>query len=45
MDFTYADRADTQLLNVILWKDAMGGQPIPYWLLMKHKSTRKDDDD
>ena len=24
MDFRHADRADTQKLNVILWKDAMG---------------------
>jgi len=26
MDFSHADRADAQKLNVILWKDAMGGR-------------------
>ncbi len=44
MDFTHADRADTQKLNVILWKDAMGSKPVPPMLLEKRK-LRKDDDD
>ena len=26
MDFRHADRAPTQKLNVILWKDAMGDE-------------------
>lgn len=29
LDFTHADMADTQTLNVILWRDAMGGKPLP----------------
>ena len=44
MDFTHADRADTQKLNVILWKDAMGSKPVPAMLLEKRK-FKKDDDD
>jgi hypothetical protein len=45
MDFTHEDRADTQKLNVILWKDAMGDQPVPAVLLEKRKKSKKDDDD
>jgi DNA-binding beta-propeller fold protein YncE len=44
MDFRHADRAPTQALNVILWKDAMGDQPVPAMLLEKRK-IKKDDDD
>ena len=29
MDFSHADMADTQKLNVILWRDAKGNLPIP----------------
>jgi DNA-binding beta-propeller fold protein YncE len=29
LDFTHADMADTQTLNVILWRDAMGNKPLP----------------
>ena len=29
MDFTHADRAPVEKLNVILWKDAMGDAPVP----------------
>lgn len=45
MDFRHADRADTQKLNVILWKDAMGAQPIPAMLKERRKTKTKDDDD
>jgi hypothetical protein len=30
---------------VILWKDAMGDQPVPALLLEKRKKLKKDDDD
>ena len=29
MDFSHADRAPVEKLNVILWKDAMGDAPVP----------------
>jgi len=45
MDFTHADHADTQKLNVILWKDAMGDKPVPAMLTQKRAKVRKDDDD
>ncbi len=45
MDFTHADRADAQKLNVILWQDAMGDTPVPGMLTEKRKKARKDDDD
>ena len=45
MDFTHEDRADPQKLNVILWKDAMGDQPVPVLLTEKRKKQKKDDDD
>jgi hypothetical protein len=45
MDFSHADRADTQALNIILWKEAMGNKPIPHEFLVKHKESRNDDDD
>ena len=45
MDFTHADRADAQKLNVILWQDAMGNQPVPGMLTEKRKKAKKDDDD
>jgi hypothetical protein len=43
MDFTHEDRADPRKLNVILWKDAMGGAPVPA-MLAHPASARKDDD-
>jgi len=44
MDFTHEDQADTQKLNAILWRDAMGNTPLPPSL--RHpKPTRKDEDD
>jgi len=45
MDFTHADRADSDKLNIILWQNAMGQTPIPPQLLVKHKKPKKDDDD
>jgi YVTN family beta-propeller protein len=45
MDFTHADRAPADKLNVILWKDAMGDAPVPGQLLEKLKKAKKDDDD
>jgi DNA-binding beta-propeller fold protein YncE len=45
MDFRHADRADTQKLNVILWKDAMGNAPVPAMLTQQRVKVRKDDDD
>jgi DNA-binding beta-propeller fold protein YncE len=45
MDFTHADRAPVEKLNVILWKDAMGDAPVPAQLLQKVKKAKKDDDD
>jgi DNA-binding beta-propeller fold protein YncE len=45
MDFRHADRADTQKLNIILWKDAMGTKPVPAMLKTRPKKTQKVDDD
>jgi len=45
MDFRHADRADAQKLNVILWKDAMGGAPVPAMLKDRHKKIARDNDD
>jgi DNA-binding beta-propeller fold protein YncE len=45
MDFRHADHADTQKLNVILWKDTMGDKPVPAMLKVRVKRTTKDDDD
>jgi DNA-binding beta-propeller fold protein YncE len=45
MDFTHADRANPQKLNVILWRDAMGDSPVPLQLMQKQKKANKDDDD
>lgn len=45
MDFSHADRAPTEKLNVILWKDAMGSKPVPAMLKAHVKKTGKDDDD
>jgi DNA-binding beta-propeller fold protein YncE len=45
MDFSHADRADSDKLNLILWEDAMGSQPPPAMLLVKHPKKKDDDDD
>jgi DNA-binding beta-propeller fold protein YncE len=36
MNFIHADMADTAKLNIILWRDQMGNQPIPQQLLTPH---------
>jgi hypothetical protein len=45
MDFTHADRAPTDKLNLILWQDAKGAQSPPAMLLEKHAKHKDDDDD
>jgi hypothetical protein len=46
MDFRHADKADPRLLNVILWRDAMGNKPLPAALTHPSgKGGRKDVDD
>jgi YVTN family beta-propeller protein len=45
MDFTHADRAPADKLNVILWKDAIGDKPVPAMLKVHHKKSTVDDDD
>ena len=45
MDFRHADRADTQKLNVILWKDVKGNAPVPAMLKVRVKKNIRDDDD
>jgi DNA-binding beta-propeller fold protein YncE len=45
MDFRHADRADAQKLNVLLWRDAMGAQPVPAMITAHHAKAKKDDDD
>ncbi len=44
MDFSHADRADAQKLNLILWQDARSGVPPPAQLTVKRKKQKKDDD-
>ncbi len=39
MDFSHADRAPTEKLNVILWKDAMGNAPVPAMLKARAKKS------
>jgi DNA-binding beta-propeller fold protein YncE len=45
MDFSHEDRAPTEKLNVILWKDAMGTAPVPPMLKVRAKKTGDGDDD
>ena len=45
MDFSREDRAPTEKLNVILWKDAMGNAPVPAMLKARVKKSADDDDD
>ncbi|MGO8756646.1 MAG: SMP-30/gluconolactonase/LRE family protein [Terracidiphilus sp.] len=45
MDFSHADRAPAEKLNVILWKDAMGSAPAPAMLKARGSKSAKDDDD
>jgi DNA-binding beta-propeller fold protein YncE len=45
MDFSHEDRAPTEKLNVILWKDAMGSAPVPPMLKTHTKKSAAGDDD
>jgi len=45
MDFSHEDRAPVEKLNVILWKDAMGGAPVPAMLKSRRKKSAGDGDD
>jgi hypothetical protein len=45
MDFSHAERAPVEKLNVILWKDAMGNSPVPAMLKAHLKTAGRDDDD
>jgi hypothetical protein len=44
MDFSHEDRAPTDKLNVILWRDAMGNKPVPAMLKAKSRKADRDDD-
>jgi DNA-binding beta-propeller fold protein YncE len=44
MDFRHADRADPNVLNLILWRDAMGSRPPPPMLYVKHAKPKDGDD-
>ena len=44
MDFSHADRADAQKLNLILWQDARPDVPAPTQLTVKRKKQKKEDD-
>jgi DNA-binding beta-propeller fold protein YncE len=45
MDFTHEDRADPRVLNVILWRDAMGNKPLPAMLARPAAERRDQDED
>ncbi len=45
MDFSHADRAPAEKLNVILWKDAMGGAPVPPMIKARVKKANDGEDD
>jgi hypothetical protein len=45
MDFNHADKADSRLLNVILWRDALGSRPLPAILTHASGKRRSTDDD
>jgi DNA-binding beta-propeller fold protein YncE len=44
MDFSHADCAPTEKLNIILWRNAMGNKPVPVMLKTRIKKTGKEDD-
>ena len=44
MDFTHEDRAPVEKLNIILWKDAMGGKPVPAMLKERPRDLDRDGD-
>jgi hypothetical protein len=43
LDFKHEDRADPRILNVILWRDAMGDKPLP-WMLAHPPAPARDRD-
>ena len=45
MDFTRADQVDTQKLNIVLWRDAMGNKPLPEMMKKPHPHQKDADDD
>jgi DNA-binding beta-propeller fold protein YncE len=45
MDFRHEDQADPRVLNVILWRDAMGDKPLPALLTHPSGKAGRDDDD
>ena len=45
MDFTHADQVDTQKLNIVLWRDAMGNKPLPEMMKKPHPHQKDADDD
>ena len=45
MDFRHEDRADPRVLNVILWRDAMGSKPLPAMLAHPGARARDEDDE
>jgi len=44
MDFRHADRADPHMLNLILWRDAMGSRQPPAMLYIKRPRSNDSDD-
>ncbi|MGA2340710.1 MAG: bifunctional YncE family protein/alkaline phosphatase family protein [Terracidiphilus sp.] len=40
MDFSHADRAPAEKLDIILWKDAMGSAPVPAMINDREKRVR-----
>jgi DNA-binding beta-propeller fold protein YncE len=45
MDFSHADQVDTQKLNIVLWRDAMGNKPLPEMMKKPHAHQKDADDD
>ncbi len=45
MDFSHADQVDTQKLNIVLWRDAMGNKPLPAMMKKPHPHQKDSDDD
>ena len=41
LDFRHEDKVDPRVLNVILWRDAKGNEPLPEAL--RHSRSKDDD--
>lgn len=41
MDFQHEDKANPAILNVILWKQAMGNKPVPSSLAKAYKAAMR----